>query len=129
MLVLAVNDSLRAALPPMSPGQTWLIVMAIALAVGIQAQVLMTGVQGAFAQVLPLPIGRSIRGGGAALTGWLLIAWVGLSAVTVLLGYEAVTRAAVVIGVLSLVALAAALVSYIWNIPAAQRDFAAGERE
>ena len=63
------------------------------------------------------------------LAGWLLIAWVGLSATTVLLGYEAVTGAATVLGVLSLVALGGALVIYVWNIPAAQRDFAAGGRE
>jgi hypothetical protein len=74
--------------------------------------------------VLPVPRGRSIRGGAAAGAGWLLMAWVLLSAVTVLLGYEAVTQAAVVLGVLSAAALGGALLIFIWNIPASVTDFA-----
>jgi len=125
LLVVALNDALRATLPPLEPWQTWLIVAGVALAAAIQSQVLMIGTQGAFAQVLPVPLGRSIRGGAAATGGWLLIAWVALSSVAALLGFERVTRAAVVVGVLGVAALVGALVTYIWNIPAAQRDFAA----
>jgi hypothetical protein len=123
VLVLALNDALRSSLPPMEPWVRWLVVAAVAVLVGLQSQVLMVGAQGAFAQVLPVPRGRSIRGGAAAAGGWLLVAWVGLSAVTVLLGYEAVTQAAIVLGVLSLAALGGALLIYVWNIPAAVADF------
>ncbi len=124
LLVVALNDALRATLPPLEPWQTWLVVAGVALSAALQSQVLMIGAQGAFAQVLPVPRGRSIRGAAAATAGWLLIAWVGLSGVAALLGFEQVTRAAVAVGVLSFVALAGALPTYIWNIPAAQRDFA-----
>lgn len=123
LLVLALNDALRASLPPREPWAHWLIVAGVAVLAGLQAQVLMVGAQGAFAQVLPVPRGRSIRGGGAAGAGWLLMAWVVLSLVTVLLGYEAVTQAALVLGVLGLAALGGAVLIYVWNIPAAVADF------
>jgi hypothetical protein len=123
LLVLALNDALRAALPLMPPWASWLVVAGVAVLAGLQAQVLLVGAQGAFAQVLPVPRGRSIRGGAAAAGGWLLIAWVLLSGVTVLLGGEAVTEAAIVLGILSLVALGGAIVIYAWNIPAAIADF------
>jgi hypothetical protein len=122
LLVLAMNDSLRAAMH-WSDQTEWLIVVGLAVAAGLQCQVLMIGAQGAFAQVLPVPMGKSIRGGGAAVAGWLLIAWVGLSTVTVMLGFEAVTRAAVVLGICSLAALAGALLIYAWNLPVAVADF------
>lgn len=128
LLVIVMNDSLRAALPSLEPWTHWLVVVGVALAAGLQSQVLMIGAQGAFAQVLPVPWGKSIRGGGAATAGWLLILWVVLSGVTVLLAAEAVTRAAMVLGVASLAALAAALVVYVWNIPAAVADFGREER-
>jgi hypothetical protein len=122
LLVVAMNESLRAMLT-MPDWQEWLIVVGVAAVVGIQCQILMIGAQGAFAQVLPVPMGRSIRGGAAMLAGWLLIAWVVLSAVTVLLGFEAVTQAAVVVGILSLAALVGMVVVYVWSLPAAITDF------
>jgi hypothetical protein len=122
LLVLAMSESLRAVLT-MSDWAEWLIVAGVAVAVGIQCQVLMIGAQGAFAQVLPVPVGKSIRGGAAAMGGWLLIMWVVLSAVTVLLGFEAVTQAAVVVGIVSLAALAGMIVVYVWSLPAAVADF------
>lgn len=127
LLVLAMNESVRALLT-WPDWEEWLVVAGVALAAGIQCQVLMTGAQGAFAQVLPVPFGKSIRGSGAALAGWLLIAWVVLSAVTVLLGFEAVTQAAVVVGIASLTALAGAIVVYVWNLPAGVADFGTESR-
>jgi hypothetical protein len=122
LLVVAMNESLRAMLT-MPDWAEWLVVVGIAVAVGVQCQILMIGAQGAFAQVLPVPVGKSIRGGAAALAGWLLIVWVVLSAVTVLLGFEAVTQAAVVVGIASLAALASMVVVYVWSLPAAVADF------
>lgn len=127
LLVLALNEPLRVGLT-LPDATEWLIVAALAIAAGLQSQVLLVGAQGAFAQVLPVPWGRSVRGRSAAMAGWLLIAWVWLSVVTVMLGFETVTQAALVVGVLSLAALAGALIVYIWNIPAAVRDFATDER-
>ncbi|HQL53991.1 MAG TPA: hypothetical protein PLQ87_04730 [Phycisphaerae bacterium] len=127
LLVLALNEPLRVGLT-LPDATEWLIVAALAIAAGLQSQVLLVGAQGAFAQVLPVPWGRSVRGRSAALAGWLLIAWVWLSVVTVMLGFETVTQAALVVGALSLAALAGALIVYIWNIPAAVRDFATDER-
>jgi len=124
LLVVLLNDTLRAALPPTwSETLRWLVVVGAALAAGVQSQVLMFGLQGAFAQVLPVPIGRSIRGGGAAVTGWLLVSWVVLSGVTVLLAAEAVPQAAIGLGMLSLLTLAGAIAIYVWNLPTAVADF------
>lgn len=123
LLVLAMNDSLRAQLPKAEPWVQWLAVAGAAVLFGVQCQVLMIGVQGAFAQVLPVPRGKSIRGGAAVAGGWLLIGWFALSAVTGLLGYEEVTTAARVLGLLSLTSLVGAVIIYVWNIPAAVPDF------
>jgi hypothetical protein len=126
LLVLALNDTIRGALT-LPDWQEWLIVAAVAVAAGVQCQVLMIGAQGAFAQVLPVPWGKSIRGGAAVLAGWLLIAWFVLSAVTALLSLESVTTAALVVGGLSLAALVGAGLTYVWSIPAAVADF--GDKE
>ena len=126
LLVFALNDALRQALPPLEPWAHWLIVVVVAVVVGVQCQVLMVGAQGAFAQVLPVPIGRSIRGRAAVIGGWLLIAWVTLACATVLLGYEEVTLAARVLGGMSVASLAGAIVVYVWNIPAVVADFGEG---
>jgi len=123
LLVLALNEPLRAALPPMTAAQTWLVVAGIAVIAALQCQVLMMGAQGAFAQVWPVPWGRSIRGRAAAAGGWLLMGWVGLSAVSALLATESLFIGAQLVGSASVVALAAAVLIYIWNIPAAVPDF------
>jgi hypothetical protein len=48
--------------------------------------------------------------------------------VATLLGFEEVTTAALVIGGLSVAAWAGAAVVYVWDIPAAVRDFVREER-
>lgn len=122
LLVLALNDTIRNAMT-LPDWEEWLIVAGVALAAGVQCQVLMIGAQGAFAQVLPVPWGKSIRGGAAVLAGWLLIAWFVLSAVTALLSVESITQAALIVGGLSLAALIGAGLTYVWSIPAAVADF------
>lgn len=123
VLVLAVNDALRESMLTYQPWQQWSIIGLIALVAGVQCQVLMVGAQGAFAQVMPVLGGRSIRGHGAVLAGWMLIGWGVLSSVAALLGFEAVTTAAIVVGVVALASLAGAIVVYVWNLPAAVDDF------
>ena len=83
----------------------------------------MVGVQGIFAQVLPVPRGRSIRGGGAVLGGTFLLAWAASSTVAVLLRSEEMRTAPLVIGIVSLVCLAGFLITYVWCWPVAVRDF------
>ncbi|HPM23412.1 MAG TPA: hypothetical protein PLP66_05865, partial [Phycisphaerae bacterium] len=61
LLVLALNEPLRVGLT-LPDATEWLIVAALAIAAGLQSQVLLVGAQGAFAQVLPVPWGRSVRG-------------------------------------------------------------------
>lgn len=122
-LVLAMYDALRDLMPAWSPQLQWATIIGIAIVAGLHTQVLMVGAQGAFAQVLPVPGGRSIRGGAAVAAGWLLIAWCGLSAVTVLLGYEAISRAAQILGALSLATLVGALGVYFWSLPTADDEF------
>ena len=60
---------------------------------------------------------------GALVAGWLLMAWYGLSLVTLLLAFEEVKTAAYGVGVVALVALGGALVVYAWALPAALADF------
>jgi hypothetical protein len=84
---------------------------------------MLIGVQGAFAQVLPVPAGRSIRGRGAVTGGLLIITCVALGAVAGLLQSEELARAALVVGVLSLAAGGAAAITYVWCWPIAVRDF------
>ncbi len=129
LLMLALNEALRGFVPSWTPEAQWLLVAGVAVAVGVQFQVLMIGAQGAFAQVLPVPRGRSIRGGAAVLGGWLLIAWFVLSAVTCLLGHESVTTAATTLGAVSLAALGGAVAVYVWSLPAAVADFASQGRD
>ncbi len=123
LLVLIMNEMIRGLVPAWSVQMQWLVVAGVALAVGAQCQVFMFGLQGAFAQVVPVPWGRSLRGRPAALTGTLLMAWVLLSGVTVLLGFEEVSKAAWTLGVTSLVVLALAAIVYVWGLPAALEDF------
>jgi len=127
LVVLALNDSIRSAMAR-PDWQEWLVVAGSALAAAVQAQLAMFGAQGVFAQVLPVPIGKSIRGGPAVLSGALLLGWVLLSCAAILLGYEEVGLPARIVGAAALAGLAGALVVYIWALPTAVADFRARER-
>ncbi len=93
------------------------------LAAGLACQLLMIGVQGAFAQVLPVPFGKSIRGRGAVVTGSLILAASVASSASWLIAMDEVTRDAIVIGVIAAALALSALGAYIWCLPAAARDF------
>lgn len=124
LAVFLINERIRAGVPRWPEWQQWVLVAGVAVAVAVQLQVLLIGVQGAFAQVLPVPVGRSLRGRLAAVVGWLLIAWFVLAAVTTLFGLEAVNLPAMIVGGVALGVLAAAGACYAWGFPAAVRDFA-----
>lgn len=125
LVVLALNEPLRASMQGWQGGLQWTLITIMAAVFGVQCQVLMVGAQGAFAQVLPVTGGRSIRGGGAVVAGWLLIAWFWLALVAALLLAERVNLAGLVVGGSALATLGGALIVYAWNVPAAVQDFSA----
>ena len=123
LLVRVLNAPIRASLATRGAGVQWSVVFGAAILVALHCQVLMIGAQGAFAQTLPVPRDRTIRGRSAAQAGWLLITWVTCSSVTALLASQEVTTAAIAIGVISLAALAGALILYVWSLPTADDEF------
>lgn len=99
------------------------LLMGSVLAAGLACQFVMIGVQGAFAQVLPVPVGKSIRGRGAVITGCLILASSVVLGASGLIAMDEITPAAVVSGVIGAVLVLCALGAYIWCLPAAARDF------
>lgn len=126
MLLLSLNDVVRAEVAGWSVAAQWVAVSGAAAAFGLLCQMLMIGAQGAFAQVLPVWGGRSIRGGAAAGAGWLLMAAFVLTVVAVLLLKEAVETGGVATAIAAGAAFATAGCVYAWHMPAAQADFGDG---
>lgn len=124
LLALLSHAAIRAQLPPgwSSTGQ-WLGVIGLGVAAGVLCQGLMIGVQGVVAQVLPVPVCRSIRGRAAAAIGFCLIAAVVLLAASAVLFTDS-RGPAMLVAALAGVATAVAGVVYAWNWPVAVRDFA-----
>jgi hypothetical protein len=122
-LALSLHGSIEGYFPALPGWARWPFFVGIALGVGLLCQLVLIGLQGAFAQVLPVPIGRSIRGGGAVLAGVLLLLAVGLGLAAGLLLLEQVGGSALVLAAFAGLAAAAAVVTYVWNLPAAGRDF------
>lgn len=100
-----------------------LFVAGQALLAGLVFQLVMLGLQGAFAQVLPVPSGRSIRGRGAVITGGLIILSVLAGVAARLIAVDEITPGTIVIGIASGVCFLCAVGVYIWCLPAAVRDF------
>lgn len=123
LLTLALHDTIRAHAPVLPAWAEWPFVIGVAVVVGLLCQLLMIGAQGVFAQVLPVPAGRSIRGRGAVVGGSLLVTCVALGAIAGLLRSEQLGAAALVIGLLSLASGAGAAITYVWCWPVAVRDF------
>jgi hypothetical protein len=86
----------------------------------------MFGAQGAFAQVLPVPRGRTIRGRGAVVGGALLLAFFVLGVVGVFFAMNGLFLTATVFVSLSVLSLLGFGAVYFWMIPAAVRDFDQG---
>ncbi len=112
-------------LPIMNPWLFWLLMVGGCVLAGAMCQLAMVGAQGAFAQVLPMPGGRSIRGGGAVLAGWLLLLSLVLNLAALMLGLESgLGRPTIVAAAAGQVLAVAALATYLWCWPTATRDFA-----
>lgn len=123
-LILILHGWVRESCPPVLVAWPWLYVGLVALGIGLLCQLVMIGVQGAFAQVLPAPGGRSIRGGAARLAGGLLIGCGVTALIGALLRSEGLAAAPWVLLGLSPIQAAGAILVYIWSWPAALRDFA-----
>jgi hypothetical protein len=108
----------------LAPAFQWAALTLLAILLALELQLLMIGTQGAFAQVLPVPGGRSIRGRGAVVTGVLIVASVVLSWIVQLLWSDGLSRPGIVVGICGLVAAVTALLIYLWSWPMAARDFA-----
>ena len=111
------------SIPTLQDSLRWPLVLATAVVAGIGCQLAMVGTQGAFAQVLPVPGGRSIRGRGAVVGGVLILAALVLGVIATLLKAEGVGAAPMIVGGCSLAAALGAVITYIWGWPTADRDF------
>lgn len=123
VVTLVLHETVWAHASGLPEWAEWPLVMGVGLVVGLLCQLMLVGVQGAFAQVLPVPRGRSIRGRGAVTGGLLIVGCVALGAVAGLLQSEELARAAQVVGALSLAAGIGAVIAYLWCWPMAVRDF------
>ena len=124
--VVLLNDALRRLVPLWPAWGQWLLVAAAAVGTGVLCQLVLIGAQGAFAQVLPAPGGRSVRGRTAAVTGWLILAWCAGQAFLGLTLISGDLRAYA--GAISGALLVAAAVSYLWSLPEAVEDFRSDRR-
>lgn len=129
LLVLILHETVGGYAPVEWPLWTrWPFVIVIGILSGLLCELLLIGVQGAFAQVLPVPVGRSIRGRGAVLGGALIIAAVALAAIAGLLKIQDMLAPAGVTTVLCALAAVGAVITYFWSWPVAVRDFHEGNR-
>jgi len=126
LLTLALHDTIRAHGPVLPGWAEWPFLVGLGLGVGLVCQLLMIGAQGLFAQVLPVPVGRSIRGRAAVVGGGLIVAGVALAAVACLLYWEGLRAASLIVAALSGTAAGGAAITYIWSWPVAVRDFDRG---
>lgn len=122
-LMLALLDTFRAKAPAMPGWMMYLYLPSLVIAAGIVAQLLLIGMQGVRAQVLPVPFGKSIRGSAAAWNGYLILGSALLGVIAFLLGSESVTTAAWIVAVFSIGMAIGAVLLYVWSLPAAMPDF------
>ena len=124
-LSLVIMLTYRQFLPELSDWLLALVVAGACVLIGLVCQLVIVAVQGAFAQVLPVPGGRSVRGRGAVVCGWLLMAAIACGVVAGALWIEeGMWLASLVLAVLGLGLLCGAVITYLWCWPLAVRDFA-----
>jgi len=111
-------------------GSIWLVIAVAAVVLlmcvwtGLSLQLLMIGVQGVFARVVPVPVGRSIRGGAAQGVGGLILgSYVIGSFAGVARLLPAQQMLILACSAASGLCLLAALVVYLTNAFGAVRDF------
>lgn len=108
------------------PAAYWSAYLAACAIGGLLCQMLLLGGQGAFARVLPVPGGRSIRGTTAIVGGGSALAAVFCLAVAGFLyaeRSEGMLVASYAFAVGAGAAMLTAAVAYFWGMPAALADF------
>lgn len=124
-LAALMHDTIWASSPiKLNENLHWVVVFLVGLSWAIAFQLLMVGSQGLFAQVLPVPGGRSIRGGMAVLGGALIWLFVLSTSIARLLAGEQLKWVPTAMGVVGLLAAIGAVICYVWGWPTAVRDFA-----
>ena len=93
-----------------------------AVLTGLSLQLVMIGLQGLFARVVPVPVGRSLRGGIAQVVGGLILVGEVIGLLAVLHIVSNMVSPVIVYGASS-VCMTMALAVYLLNLPAAARDF------
>ncbi len=104
--------------------QQWGLLGLYGVGLAVSFQALMIGAQGAFAQVLPVPIGRSVRGRSAVVAGGALIATVLVGMATLFLYDQGSEGPGLIAAIITGVAALISLIAYVWAWPLAVRDFA-----
>lgn len=123
LLVLALSDTFRLDGAGASGWSSYAWLVLLALSAGVIAQLLMFGFQGAFAQVLPVPKHKSIRGPSAVRAGYLILVAAVAALVAFLLNAETLITASRAVAILAAATGVAAGLIYIWAIPTAVYDF------
>jgi hypothetical protein len=101
----------RLSSMPSRPIWTHLLAPVFFVLTGVVLQLGMIGLQGAFAGVLPVPLGRSIRGRVATVVGYLLLSCLVLGHIGITIGLlSAFSLLPLVLTVLSAISLLAAAV-------------------
>ncbi|MGE3181903.1 MAG: hypothetical protein AB7N71_09750 [Phycisphaerae bacterium] len=104
----------------------WGKLLAGAVILALVTQLGMLGAQGAFAQVLPAPGGKSIRGRVAVVAGIFVLGAIVASAVAGFLyadRNEGTALASMIVAGLAGAMLISAAIAYFWGMPAAVEDF------
>jgi hypothetical protein len=124
LLAAILVATYREHLPAWPAWTLWAAAIGGCVASGVFCQFLMFGAQGLFAQVLPVPGGRSIRGRGAVVGGAFVFLCAGAGLVAALLKSEGLYVAWFALAAISLAGLIGVVVTYGWCWPTAVRDFA-----
>lgn len=127
-LMLALLDTLRAKAPAMPAWLMYVYLPALVIAGGVVAQLLLIGMQGVRAQVLPVPFGKSIRGSSAACAGYLILGCALSGVIAFLLASESLTIAAWILAISATAMAIFAILLYLWSLPGALPDFRDTER-
>jgi len=125
LLVLGLNRAVLEdpRVAPLSEGARWAMLGVVCVLAGLLCQLLMIGAQGLFAQVLPVPGGRSVRGRPAKAAGSLIIVAASCAFAGAVFESEGWGPMAWGAWGLCLLSGVGALLIYIWSWPMAERDF------
>lgn len=110
-----------------SEGLIWpfmIIIPLRSLGIGISLQLIMIGFQGILAKVVPVPVGRSIRGGVAQVVGGLLLGYEGIGWLAICFYFMSDLRSlTIVLFMVSGGCFTIALFVYLLNLSGASQDF------